>query len=49
MCSYTFPYLYRICALGAALIVAQAASAQTIAGRVLGKVDGAPVVGANVT
>ena len=49
MSSYTLPFSHRTCALCALMIVTRAASAQTIAGRVLGKVDGAPVVGAIVT
>src|SRR3954465_4843492 len=49
MSSYTFPYSHRACALCALVFVTRAAGAQTIAGRVLGKSDGAPVVGAIVT
>ena len=49
MSSYTVPYSYRACALCALMFVARPVGAQTIAGRVLGKVDGAPVVGAIVT
>ena len=49
MSSYTFPSSYRLCAVCVLAIVARAASAQTIAGRVLGKVDGAAVAGAIVT
>jgi len=47
----SFPILssYRVCAVCALVIVARIASAQTIAGKVLGKVDGSPVVGAIVT
>jgi len=49
MSSYTFPFSYRARVVCALMIVARVASAQTIAGRVLGKIDGAPVVGAIVT
>ena len=49
MSSYTFPHWYRVWAVCAFAIATRTAIAQTIAGRVLGKVDGAPVVGAIVT
>jgi len=49
MSSYTFRFSYRVFAACALAMLARSASAQTIAGRVLGKVDGAPVVGAIVT
>lgn len=44
-----FRYSHRACALCALALVTRAVSAQTIAGRVVGKSDGAPVVGAIVT
>lgn len=49
MSSYIFPSSYRACAVCALMLVAHVASAQAIAGKVLGKVDGAPVAGAIVT
>ena len=49
MSTYIFPHSYRLSALCAVAIVMRTASAQTIAGRVLGKGDGAPVAGAIVT
>ena len=48
MSSDIFPS-YRVCALCALMLVTRTASAQAIAGKVLGKIDGAPVVGAIVT
>jgi hypothetical protein len=49
MSSYLFPLAFRVCALTALAIATRTASAQTIAGRVVGKADSTPVVGAIVT
>lgn len=49
MSSFAFPYSCRVCAVCAFAMVTRTVSAQTIAGRVLGKADGSPVVGAIVT
>ena len=49
MSTHILPHSYRLSAVCAVAIVMHTADAQTIAGRVLGKVDGAPVVGAIVT
>jgi hypothetical protein len=48
MRSNVFPSSSRLCVLCALSLAARVASAQTIAGKVLGKGDGAPVVGAIV-
>ena len=49
MSSSRFPNTARAYALCALVTLARTTSAQTIAGRVVGKIDGAPVVGAIVT
>ena len=49
MSTHIFPHSYCLSAVCAVAIVMHTANAQTIAGRVLGKLDGAPVVGAIVT
>ena len=49
MSSYLFPLSLRVCALSAVAIATCPARAQTIAGRVVGKGDGTPIVGAIVT
>lgn len=49
MSCISFPYSYRACAVCVLLVAVRATSAQTIAGRVVSKADGLPVVGAIVT
>ena len=49
MSSIAFRHSYRVCVVCALAMVTRTVSAQTIAGRVLGRADGAPVVGVIVT